>query len=77
MKLIETGKEVEKNWFYPIFLSISISFKEFHLTCLASSGDSCEKETPDPIPNSAVKLLSADDTPQGKVGRRQFKKSVN
>ena len=30
------------------------------------------KETPDPIPNSAVKLQWADDTATGgKVGRRQ------
>lgn len=29
------------------------------------SGGPCEDVTPDPIPNSEVKLLSADDTPSG------------
>jgi hypothetical protein len=35
-------------------------------------GDHIERETPDPIPNSAVKPLRADDTAKcGKVGYRQ------
>ena len=39
---------------------------------LKVSGDNYEKDTPVPIPNTAVKLLSADDTwdfVPGKVGR--------
>ena len=43
------------------------------------SGGYCEEATPDPIPNSEVKLLSADGTAHllcGRVGRRRilFKK---
>ena len=37
-------------------------------------GGHCEREPPDPIPNSEVKLLSADDSvglPHVKVGHRQ------
>ncbi len=37
-------------------------------------GDLGEREPPDPIPNSEVKLLSADDSvgfPHAKVGHRQ------
>ncbi len=39
------------------------------------SGDYSIEATPVPIPNTEVKLYSADDTwgqPPGKVGRRQF-----
>ena len=38
------------------------------------SGGYCEEATPDPIPNSEVKLLSADGTAHllcGRVGRRR------
>ena len=31
------------------------------------------RETPDPIPNSEVKLVSADGTRKGRVGDRQFR----
>ena len=37
-------------------------------------GDHCKREPPDPLPNSEVKLLSADDSvgfPHVKVGHRQ------
>ena len=38
-----------------LYLSTLISMKSF-------SGGYCEEATPDPIPNSEVKLLSADGT---------------
>ena len=46
--------------------------KRFAFWTYLFPGDDSEEETPDPIPNSAVKLLSADDTATGgKVGHRQ------
>ena len=35
----------------------------FHSSVLRRPGGYCEEPEPDPIPNSAVKLLRADDTP--------------
>jgi hypothetical protein len=37
-----------------------------------NSGGSSDEETPVPIPNTAVKLISADDSLRVKVGHCQF-----
>ena len=49
-------------------LPIKFKFEQLKSQCL---GDTSDEVTPVPIPNTAVKLLCANDSRKAKVGRRQ------